>query len=128
MDKTNLKYIGVFLLLGTILGFGGNEYLDNNQNFNITIEDINSVYVCTLTEEVGTFHRLSSTNKTGYYYNEDGDEKSDRCQVGITYGTWDLLTKYIEEQGNNINVLFEYKQNKGIIHYDCVPGKCTLRR
>ena len=127
MDKKNSVYAGVFMILGALMMYGGNYYLDDNSNLNISIEDIDRVYVCTLTEELGTFHRVSDTKKTGYFYDENDEEQSDRCQVGRTYGTWELLSVYLENNGKTIDDLFKPKPNSGIIHYDCIPGSCTTR-
>ena len=97
MATTNEKIvygvIGLVLLLAG--GFGGSLLLSPDEFAN--------AYVCSSTEKVGIFERLSSTAKTGYYTNELGEAKSSPCRDG----TWIKLKAYAESKGIDPNALLE---------------------
>lgn len=89
--KTTVKgIIGLLLVLG---GLGGGIFLTEDQ--------FNNAYVCPLNENVGVFHRLSASEKTGYYYDTEGIEKRIACKEGRTYQPWESLKEYAENKGIN---------------------------
>lgn len=88
-EQTTIQgIIGLVLVLG---GLGGGVFL--------TESEFENTYVCPLNEQVGIFHRLSGSEKTGYYYNEEGLEKRVACRVGRTYAPWITLNQYAKDNG-----------------------------
>ena len=76
----NYGVIGAVIL---IAGLGGYILL--------TDEQLDNAYYCTSNEQVGIFEYLSSTDKTGYWY-EDGVRKQSTCRNGY----WIPLREYCE--------------------------------
>ena len=91
LDKTKTAVnglVGIMLILG---GFGGGLFFDENE--------FNNAYVCPLNEQVGIFHRLSASEKTGYYFDETDTEKRIACREGRTYEPWIPLKQYAIDKG-----------------------------
>lgn len=78
---------GIIAVLAIMAGFGGSLTLDQ--------DSLDHAYICTINENVGVFDRLSSTNKTGYYFDEKGVEQSKVCRNG----EWINLIDYAKMRG-----------------------------
>ena len=77
---------GIIGTIVTLLIFGGATVLTN--------EELDHAWYCDNHGRVGIFERMSSTNKSGYWHNEDGLEKRATC----TKSEWIPLRDYCEEQ------------------------------
>jgi len=93
IDNKKTVANGIIGLLLVLAGFGGNIVLYP--------DEFTNAYVCPITENVGIFHRISSTGKTGYYNDTFGVEKSIACRSGNTYASWVSLDSYLTERGLN---------------------------
>ena len=87
-EKTIAGLVGLVLILA---GFGGNALF--------TEDEFDNAYVCPLTEEVGVFHRLSASGKTGYYFDTQGLELKVACRSGRVYEPWIKLNDYAKSKG-----------------------------
>lgn len=85
-QKITYGLIGIIAMLA---GFGGSMILDQ--------DTIDHTYVCNVTEQIGTFTRLSSTMKTGYY-SDPINASIERSKV-CTNGQWIKLSTYAESKG-----------------------------
>lgn len=85
-QKITYGIIGVLALLA---GFGGSQLLSQ--------DTIDHTYVCNVTEQIGTFTRLSSTFKTGYY--PDPNNSSIELSKVCTNGKWIKLADYAAIKG-----------------------------
>ena len=89
MNNQEKTYVGIITFLTLLLS--GAVFLN--------ISQLDDAYYCPLTEEVGVFHRLSASAKTGYYYLEDGTEKGSPCKLSRTYTPWLGLKDYAKSIG-----------------------------
>lgn len=117
-QKITYGILGVLTLV--IAAFGGSMYL--------TEDELDHAYVCSVNENVGFFDRLSSTSKTGYYVDENGDNKRKVC----TNGEWIPLREYAEARGITIDQLLQPKeievQNNytgSAVKYRCNQKECV---
>jgi len=92
MDK-KLGVLGIITLV--LAGFGGTQYLE--------VQELDRAYVCPLTKEIGFFDRLSSSGKTGYYYDTNGTEIGVKCRSGRTYAPWMDIRTYASMNNVSIN-------------------------
>ena len=125
--KDKLK-IGVYLFVGILFGLGGNEYID---------EDIQKdVFVCTSNEGLyectgNSDHNasLSSTAKSCYRVDADGNNKRNVCRNGVFMP----IVDYAKSKGVSIEDLIKGTMNKevkyssgsgyssGVKQYSCPP-------
>jgi hypothetical protein len=84
MNK-NIRW-GIIGTITTLLVFGGIIVLSE--------DELDHAYYCDTNQRVGIFEYLSSTAKTGYWF-EDGTRKQSTC----TGSTWIPLRDYCESQG-----------------------------
>jgi hypothetical protein len=84
MDK-KITY-GIVGTISMLLIFGG--YLI------LTDDELDKAWYCDVNDRIGIFEYLSSTNKTGYWF-EDGVRKQSTC----THSQWIPLRDYCEQQG-----------------------------
>lgn len=82
------KYIrwGIIGVVTILAIFGGYIVLSD--------DEIENAYYCTANSKVGIFESLSSTNKTGYWY-EDNVRKQSTC----VKGEWIYLKVYCDSNG-----------------------------
>ena len=86
VEQMEQKYlVGIIGVISMLVGAGGTMLFSG--------EDLNNVYVCPLTDQVGVFERLSGSAKTGYY-TINGSEQSAACRIGRTYAAWIQLQDY----------------------------------
>ena len=90
----NKKVYGVIATFAVIMAGLGTYVL--------TQEQIDNGYVCTVNENFGVFDHLSSTNKTGYWYNENNTIQSAVCRSGY----WQKATLYMQEHNLSLNDLY----------------------
>ena len=120
MEKIKEKItIGIIAILSALAGFGGNTYL--------TPDQIDNGYICPLNDNIGVFHRLSTSGKTGYYYDLDNNEIKVSCRSGRVFEPWMSLKQYAQEHGVNLIEPKQEEQYKssGTRVYNCNPGGCT---
>ena len=86
------KTVGLIATLSLLLGIVGTTVI-------LSPEEIDNSYVCSVNENVGVYHRLSSTNKTAYYYDETGKERYNRCVGGV----WIPLRIYLNMTNKTLN-------------------------
>lgn len=90
MEQNTKNGINYGLITTLVLLLAGNVFL--------TPDQLDNSYFCPLTEDVGTFERLSASAKTGYYTDFEG-EHSVACRTGRTYAPWIDLRTYAESIG-----------------------------
>jgi len=120
--ETNTKIgAGILGLLLVLAGFGGSILL--------TPEQLDHAYVCSISEKVGIFDRLSSTAKSGYFIDETGAEKSAVC----TGGLWIPLKEYAAAKGVSVDQFLKSSQldlaepgQPGGLQYRCDQTKCEV--
>ena len=90
-EKTRWGIIGLIAVLSV---FGGAITLTDNE--------LDHAWYCDNHGRIGIFERMSSTNKSGYWHNEEGVEKRATC----TKSKWIPLVDYCEAEGiTNCNQL-----------------------
>lgn len=117
--ETSTKILsGVLGLVVLLAGLGGTIYL--------TTDEYDNAYVCTSSEKVGVFERLSSTGKTGYYTDSSGNQKYAVC----TNGVWVHLSPYAQEKGLEPASFLASSKEAGLkeiipspVTYDCAGVK-----
>ena len=71
----------------------------------LTPDELDKSYFCPLTEDIGTFERLSASSKTGYYIDPDAECANDKgecavaCRTGRTFAPWINLRIYADSIG-----------------------------
>lgn len=109
---------GIVAILLMLAGFGGSQVL--------TPDQLDNAYICPLNDNIGVFHRLSSSGKTGYYYDVDNNEIRASCRSGRTYEPWMSLKQYAEEKGVNlIEQEQQQAQRMGSNIINCNPDGCV---
>ena len=91
MENKEKMISGIVGLILIIAGFGGSQLL--------TAEQLDNAYFCPLNEQVAVFDRLSSSLKTGYYFDAENIEQKVACRTGRTYQAWIPLKEYAATQG-----------------------------
>ena len=95
--ETNQKitYGAIGLLTLLVAALGGSIYL--------TPDQLDHAYICTANQNVIIADHLSSTQKTAYWTDESGIDKSKVC----TNGLWTGLKQYAKDNNIAINVLLQ---------------------
>ncbi|MFA6462390.1 MAG: hypothetical protein WCV90_09080 [Candidatus Woesearchaeota archaeon] len=117
--ETNQKitYGLIGFLTVVMAAFGGTVYLSPDQ--------LDHAYVCSVTESVAFFDKLSSTFKTGYYTDDQGAVKSIVCKNG----TWISLKSYAASKGVSIDSLLQKNndvQTSSQLSYRCDKVECKV--
>lgn len=84
--KQPIRY-GIIGTITMLLLFGGIIVLSP--------DELDNAYYCDRNDRVGIFEYLSSTNKTGYWHDDEGKRKQSTC----TKSKWIPLKDYCEQQG-----------------------------
>ena len=114
--KITYGMIGILSLI--VAALGGTIFLTEDQ-----LEDS---YICSINQNIVIADRLSSTEKTAYWTDEDGGTKSKVCRNGY----WLNLKQYAEDNDLDINVLLQdnfidvSKTLINVIKYKCDSTKC----
>ena len=119
--------IGIVAIVSMLAGgFGGTMLFTQDQ--------LDNMYVCSLTDEVGIFDRLSASMKTGYWMDDLGVEQKKACRDGRIYDPWVPLEQYAEDHNVSINDLLEpkivndiqiiYESSNAGIQWECSPKSC----
>lgn len=90
MVEQKVERVGLLGTIAALALLSGAMYL--------TPTEAENTYYCPLNDNIAVFHRLSESQKTGYYMLE-GVEQGLACRVSRTYAEWMPLRQYIEEQG-----------------------------
>ncbi len=109
MEKITYGLLG--LLTVVVAAFGGTMYFSE--------DELNHAYVCTTTETVAFFDRLSSTGKTGYYTDSDSVVKSIICRNGY----WINLKEYALSKGISTEELLYKGTNPPAVVTTAIPGE-----
>ena len=91
LTQTQGGILGLVVILASL---GGNLLLEQDV--------FDNSYVCTANEKLGFFmgnvghpEPLSSTSKSGYWIDVDGNDRRSTCRNGV----WQTLSSYAEEKG-----------------------------
>ena len=104
VEKMDNKLImGIFTVIGLIVGFGGNSFISGNV--------IDNTYVCSTNGNVGSFDSLSGSKVTGYYQDEYGAKRGKQCR---TVG-WTPIKDYAVNNGVSVDMLLEPKTDTKVI-------------
>jgi len=112
---------GIIGILSLLVVTGGTLYL--------TSEQLENAYICSINQNIVVADHLSSTSKTAYWIDEDGNTKSKVCRNGF----WLDLKQYSIDNNIEINILINNEYNNSInlpltqhkkIQYRCDSTKC----
>lgn len=98
MEKTQIATYGIVGSLVLILG----GYLGTT----LTDSDIDKMYICASTQEVGVFDYLSFTGRLAYFF----DDKNNRHTAYCTGGKWQKLRDYADQNNIDLTALTQIKQ------------------
>ena len=116
MDNNQKITYGILGILSLVIAaFGGSMLL--------TPDQLDHAYVCSVNENVGFFDRLSSTEKTGYYVNENNESKQSVC----TNGKWIKLKDYAATKGVSIDSLLQKSNEQITITPQTIPYSSSGR-
>ena len=119
MELKQAQKYGVLGLLMLLLGGGLGTFLP---------DEVDKMYYCPLTGDVGIFERFSSTMKTAYYTDPNtGDIVRVACRSGRTYEPWVKLTEYAKEQGIDISVLLNSHTKQTVVNNTKAHGNRVWR-
>ena len=130
MVESQAKTVMVTFLVTFLALAGGSQYLPG---------DLDNVYVCDVSMEIGEFVRFSSTDYTAYPLPSGNNTGRRRCTDGSSKGVWMHITDYADQQGVDLlQVLSEVNGGPSMvplpanpetaIQYDCpVEGGCVLK-
>jgi len=115
MEKTRI--FGIIASLTILFGLAGTVVY-------LSPAEMENAYVCTANEYLGIFHRISSTDKTAYYYDADGAERYNRCVNSSVWGQWVPAGPYLDARGLSISDLFQISPDAPNLQSYTVEGSC----
>lgn len=87
----------------------------------LTQGEIDHLYICTSTNYSGIFENLSSTNKTGYFYNTTTNQTQSK---GCTGGYWEPYAIFSARTGLNISQLRPLESGEIMLSEYSITQQC----
>lgn len=113
-NKLTTWLVGILSLLA---GLGSGVQLTEN--------DFDNAYVCSLTDDVQLFNKLSQNGQIGYY-KENDTEKTLECKLGDNVDSWIPLKEYVSMKDiNTIDLIKMSGQNLGKT-WECNLDNCYM--
>ena len=119
-NKITYGLIGILSLI--VAALGGTIFLTEDQ--------LDNAYICSINQNIVIADHLSSTTKTAYWIDEEGEDRSQVCRLGY----WLPLVQYAEDNNLDLNILLQEGLNEEIKaevpqgsggSYRCDSEKCV---
>ena len=92
-NKITYGIIGILSLIVATLG--GTIFLTEDQ--------LDNAFICSINQNIVIADHLSSTTKTAYWIDEEGEDRSKVCRSGY----WLPLKQYAEDNNLDVNILLQ---------------------